>query len=239
VGIGDWVHIQNPNDPSKPIVAQIFRIWETAEGQGMFNACWYYRPEQTIHRFDHCFYENEVLKTGQYRDHAVEEIVDRCFVMFITRYSRGRPQGFPLHKQVYVCESRYNEERHRISRIKTWSSCQPDEVRAKDVAMDLFTTPYSMHKIPSPLLHTLPPNAKATDPMPHPTWGARNAPPIVGAVHMRPLGPNVCIHFPFLISSNFIFYRTMPRLSFLKFDLRTCVYPGKLIPSSLLGITSA
>ncbi|KAH0543967.1 hypothetical protein FGG08_001734 [Glutinoglossum americanum] len=188
--VGDWVHIQNPNDVTKPIVAQIYRTWQDSDGQQWVNACWYYRPEQTVHRFERHFYENEVVKTGQYRDHHIDEVVDRCFVMFFTRYNKGRPRGFPHDKDVYVCESRYNEEKYKLNKIKTWASCLPDEVREKDYEMDLFDQPKKMKKVPSPIKHLLSTNAKETDDIPKPTWGVANAPPIVGAVHKRPREPN-------------------------------------------------
>lgn len=190
--VGDWVHIQNPNDVTKPIVAQIYRTWQDAEGQKWVNACWYYRPEQTVHHYEKHFYPNEVVKTGQYRDHHISEVVDRCFVMFFTRYNRGRPRGFPPDKEVYVCEARYNEEKHKLNKIKTWASCLPDEVREKDYEMDLFDMPRKIKKIPSPIKHLLKEDAKETDDLPKPTWGAENAPPIVGAVHRRPRDDNVC-----------------------------------------------
>ncbi|OOF98509.1 hypothetical protein ASPCADRAFT_512767 [Aspergillus carbonarius ITEM 5010] len=188
--VGDWVHIQNPNDVTKPIVAQVYRTWQDSEGEKWINACWYYRPEQTIHHFEKHFYPNEVVKTGQYRDHRVEEIVDRCFVMFFTRYNRGRPRGLPPDKDVYVCEARYNEEKHKLNKIKTWASCLPDEVREKDYEMDLFDAPRRIKKIPSPIKHLLKGDAKETDDLPKPTWGADNAPPVVGAVHRRPRDEN-------------------------------------------------
>lgn len=194
--VGDWVHIQNPNDVTKPIVAQIYRTWQDSEGEKWINACWYYRPEQTVHHFEKHFYPNEVVKTGQYRDHRVEEIVDRCFVMFFTRYNRGRPRGLPPDKDVYVCEARYNEEKHKLNKIKTWASCLPDEVREKDYEMDLFDAPRRIKKIPSPIKHLLKSDAKETDDLPKPTWGADNAPPVVGAVHRRPRDENV--NFPML-----------------------------------------
>lgn len=189
--VGDWVHIQNPNDENKPIIAQIYRTWQDSEGGKWVNACWYYRPEQTVHRFDKHFLPNEVMKTGQYRDHRIEEVVDRCFVMFFTRFNRGRPRGFPPDKQVYVCEARYNEEKHKLNKIKTWASCLPDEVREKDYEMDLFEGPRKIRKVPSPIKHLLPADAKETDDLPKPTWGAENAPPIIGAVHCRPRDENV------------------------------------------------
>ncbi len=189
--VGDWIHLTNPNDVTKPIVAQIYRTWQDPEGQKWINACWYYRPEQTVHRYEKHFFENEVVKTGQYRDHKIEEVVDRCFVMFFTRYNKGRPRGFPADKEVYVCEARYNEEKFKLNKIKTWASCVPDEVREKDYEMDLFDVPRKMKKVPSPIKHLLREDAKEDDPLPKPTWGAANAPPIVGAVHKRPREANV------------------------------------------------
>lgn len=194
---GDWVHIRNPNDLAKPIVAQVFRTWQDRAGQRWINACWYYRPEQTVHRYEKHFFENEVVKTGQYRDHQIGDVLDRCFVMFVTRFNKGRPRGFPPDKEVYVCESRYNEEKFRFNKIKTWASCVPDEVRERDYEMDLFDVPRRMRKVPSPIKHLLREDAKETDNLPRPTWGSPNAPPIVGAVHRRPPEPNVSSVPPF------------------------------------------
>ncbi|KAM6484921.1 hypothetical protein HDV62DRAFT_274850 [Trichoderma sp. SZMC 28011] len=188
--VGDWVHIRNPNDLAKPIVAQIFRTWQDRAGQKWINACWYYRPEQTVHRFEKHFYVHEVVKTGQYRDHPIADVIDRCYVMFVTRFNKGRPRGLAPDKDVYVCESRYNEEKFHFNKIKTWASCVPDEVRDKDYEMDLFDVPRQMKKIPSPIKHLLRDDAKETDELPRPTWGSPNAPPIIGAVHRRPPGPN-------------------------------------------------
>ena len=50
--------------------------------------CWYYRPEQTCHAVDRLFFLNEVCKTGQYRDHLVDDIVGPCYVIFLTRYQK-------------------------------------------------------------------------------------------------------------------------------------------------------
>lgn len=172
-------------------MAQIYRTWEDKAGQKWVNACWYYRPEQTVHRAEKHFYESEVVKTGQYRDHRIQEVIDRCFVMFITRFPKGRPRGLPKEKSVYVCESRYNEDRHRFAKIKTWVSCVPDEVREKDYQMELFDQPRRLKKMPSPIKHLLRDDAKPTDSMPKPTWGASNAPPLIGAVHCRERESNV------------------------------------------------
>lgn len=193
VTLGDWVHIRNSNDLQKPIVAQIYRLWQDESGQRWINACWYYRPEQTVHRVEKHFFDKEVVKTGQYRDHHIEDVVDRCFVMFQTRYHKGRPRGFPRDKEVYVCEARYNEEKFTFNKIKTWTSCLPDEVREKDYEMDMFPIPQKLKKAPTPIAHLLAPGAKETDALPKPTWGNQNAPPVIGAVHRRPREPNASL----------------------------------------------
>lgn len=187
---GDWIHINNLNDVTKPIVAQIYRTWRDDNGQNWINACWYYRPEQTIHQYEKHFYPDEVCKTGQYRDHHIEEVMDRCFVMFFTRYSRGRPRGLGADKEVYVCESRYNEDKHKFNKIKTWASCLPDEVRDKDYEMDLLAVPRKIKKVPSPIKDELKADQKE-DEIPTPRWGLKNAPPIVGGVRKGPRDENV------------------------------------------------
>ena len=201
--VGDWVHIQNANDVTKPIVAQIYRTWEDADGQAWVNACWYYRPEQTVHHFEKHFFPNEVVKTGQYRDHPIDDVIDRCFVMFFTRFSRGRPRGMSLDREVYVCEARYNEEKHRLNKIKTWASCLPDEVRDKDYEMDLFESIRRVKKTPSPLLHLLKDDEKDSETHSRPRWGAENAPPIVGGIYKGPRDENVS-------SNNLIYFSYSP-----------------------------
>jgi len=186
--VGDWVHIQNPNDLTKPIPAQIYRTYKAPNGQNMVNVCWYYRPEQTIHRFDKHFFPNEVVKTGRYRDHHIEEIEGKCFIMFFTRYFKGRPRGLSEGMEIYVCEARYNEAQHQFNKIKTWASCLPDEVRDRDYEMDLFDHPRKMKKFPSPIGYLLKDEQKETDDFPKVTWGADGAPPKIGAVHRRPRG---------------------------------------------------
>jgi chromatin structure-remodeling complex subunit RSC1/2 len=188
--VGDWIHIQNPNDVTKPIIAQIYRTWRGSDGQDWINACWYFRPEQTIHQYERHFYPAEVCKTGQYRDHHIQEVVDRCFIMFYTRYSRGRPRNIEPKTEVYVCETRYNEEKHKFNKIKTWASCLPDEVRDKDYEMDLFDAPRRIKKVPSPIKHLLKDSAKGPGDVSQ-VYGSKNAPPIVGAVHTGARDDNV------------------------------------------------
>lgn len=186
--VGDWVHISNPNDPAKPTVGQVFRLWRE-NGKTWANCCWYYRPEQTVHKFDKLFWENEVVKSGQYRDHLVDDILEKCFVMFITKYQRGRPKGIG-QRSVYLCESRYNENEKTFNKIRTWKACIPDEIRTTDYEMDMFEKNKPLKKLYSPLRNELPPNARDDDPIPEPTMGDPMAPPLRGAVYKRPYDPN-------------------------------------------------
>lgn len=193
--VGDWIHLTNLNDVTKPVVGQIYRTWRDIGGQDWINACWYFRPEQTVHRYDKHFYENEVVKTGRYNDHKIDDVVDRCFVMFFTRYFKGRPRNFPADKEIYVCEARYNEKEAKFNKIKTWASCIPDEVRENDYEMDLFDSPRPMKKVSSPIKHLLRDDATDNDPRPNATIGVDGAPPIVGAVHILPRSENVSFLF--------------------------------------------
>ena len=205
--IGDWIHVQNPNDVTKPIVAQIYRTWQDPEGQKWINACWYYRPEQTVHHYEKHFYPNEVVKTGQYRDHQIDEIVDRCFVMFFTRYSRGRPRDIG-DKEVYVCEARYNEEKHKLNKIKTWASCLPDEVRDKDYEMDLFESARKIKKVPSPLSYLISDGKEHGDTA-QAEWGLPSAPPRRGGIYKGPRDENVSCANVFLLALLPLTFRSM------------------------------
>jgi chromatin structure-remodeling complex subunit RSC1/2 len=84
--IGDWVHLWNPDEPGKPIVGQIWKIF-TAPGsdQRFVRACWYYRPEDTVHPAGRAFFVDEVFKTGHMIDHEAEDVLERCFVFALLR----------------------------------------------------------------------------------------------------------------------------------------------------------
>ncbi|EDO15556.1 hypothetical protein Kpol_1042p15 [Vanderwaltozyma polyspora DSM 70294] len=182
--IGDWALINNPNDPTKPTVGQIFKLWSTSDGKKWFNACWYIRPEQTVHRVDRLFYKNEVFKTGQYRDHLTSELVGKGYVVHFTRYQRGDPD-IKIDGPLFVCEFRYNENDKGFNKIRTWKACLPEEIRDQE-EVTIPINGRKFFKYASPIKHLLPANATATDPIPQPKEGAPNAPPIAGGVYIRP-----------------------------------------------------
>lgn len=182
--IGDWVLIKNPNDETKPTVGQIFRIWSMPDGSKWFNACWYFRPEQTVHRVDRLFYKHEVMKTGQYRDNLVTDLISKCYVVHFTRYQRGDPD-MKIEGPLFICEFRYNESDKGFNKIRTWKACLPEELRDQDEP----TIPVGNRKFfkyPSPIRQLLPANATPNDPIPDAVEGVAGGPPLVGAVYLRP-----------------------------------------------------
>ncbi|KAH0590018.1 Chromatin structure-remodeling complex subunit rsc1 [Termitomyces sp. J132] len=158
--LGDWVHLSNPDDPSRPIVAQVFRTWVSDEpakkGQPGLTVSWYYRPEQTFHPSNRMFWEGEVFKTSHFADHPVEDIIEKIACQFTARHIRGRPRppywylGWPL----YVCDSRYNDRDRVFVKIKNWNSCVPEEVRKSTEFMPIypFERLVSPSQFPSPFI---------------------------------------------------------------------------------------
>ncbi|KAI5117803.1 hypothetical protein M0805_004563 [Coniferiporia weirii] len=144
VRLADWLHLANPDDPNRPIVAQVFKCWVSDEpskkGRPGVTTCWYYRPEQTFHPANREFWEGEVFKTGHFADHPLEDIIEKIACQFTARHLRGRPRapfwypGWPL----YVCDSRYNDRERVFVRIKNWASCVPEEVRKKPEWMRIY-----------------------------------------------------------------------------------------------------
>ncbi|KAF8174741.1 RSC complex protein [Pholiota molesta] len=148
VKLADWVHLSNPDDPSKPIIGQ--------KGQPGITVSWYYRPEQTYHPASRQFWEGEVFKTSHFADHPVEDIIEKIACQFTARHIRGRPRppfwyvGFPL----YVCDARYNDRDRVFVRLKNWNSCVPEEVRQTPEFMPIYPFERTVYpvRLPSPFL---------------------------------------------------------------------------------------
>ncbi|EMD41459.1 hypothetical protein CERSUDRAFT_110034 [Gelatoporia subvermispora B] len=144
VRLADWLHLSNPDDPSRPIIGQVFRCYISDEtgkkGLPGVTVCWYYRPEQTFHPANRSFWEREVFKTSHFADHPLEDIIEKIACQFTARHIRGRPRppywypGWPL----YVCDSRYNDRERIFVKIKNWNSCVPEEVRKSTEFMPIY-----------------------------------------------------------------------------------------------------
>ncbi|KZT09072.1 uncharacterized protein LAESUDRAFT_723382 [Laetiporus sulphureus 93-53] len=144
IRLADWLHLSNPDDPSKPIIGQVFKCYISDEparkGQPGLTVCWYFRPEQTFHPAHRQFWENEVFKTSHFADHPLEDVIEKIACQFTARHIRGRPRppfwypGWPL----YVCDSRYNDRERIFVKIKNWNSCVPEEVRKSTEFMPIY-----------------------------------------------------------------------------------------------------
>ncbi|KAF8588485.1 hypothetical protein K439DRAFT_1384573 [Ramaria rubella] len=158
IRVGDWVHLMNPDEPARPIIAQVFKTW-VPDGDGVrktqqgLTACWYFRPEQTVHPAHRQFWEGEIFKTGHFADHVAEDIIEKIACQFTAKHVRGRPRppywypGWPL----YVCDSRYNDRERVFVKIKNWNSCIPEDYRKND-----FMPIYPFERIIYPKRHPSP-----------------------------------------------------------------------------------
>lgn len=158
ITVGDWVHLMNPADPTRPTIAQIWKIFKregAMEEAAMLTCCWYFRPEQTVHPASRYFFPDEVMKTGLYIDHAIEDVISKCHTLFYTRWTKGRPPRYvvdPLDP-LYIAEYRYDERTYEQNKIKNWNSCLPEEQRGPDQPFELFAEPIMLPaRIPSPFL---------------------------------------------------------------------------------------
>ncbi|KAF9581421.1 hypothetical protein BGW38_001576, partial [Lunasporangiospora selenospora] len=151
--IGDFVHIRNLIEPSKPTVGLIFGIWEDEDARIWIDASWFQRPEHIVHPYTSRFYENEVVKTSGMHEHVMDEILDKCYVLYAKDYVRGRPKSWREGRAIYICEQRYHESEKSLSRIKNWPACLPPDYTGAGgngtEDLDLFPTPLVIKKLPS------------------------------------------------------------------------------------------
>ncbi|KAI8350693.1 hypothetical protein B0O80DRAFT_389041, partial [Mortierella sp. GBAus27b] len=147
--VGDFVHLKNDRDPSKPIIALIFSLWEDESGEAGLDATWFLRPEQTIHPYASRFYPSEVLKASGSHEHMVDEIQEKCFVLYVREFIRGRPVEWKQGQTIYLCEQRYNETYKSLSRIKNWASCFPPGHKPSDMKLNPYPEPLTLKRLPS------------------------------------------------------------------------------------------
>ncbi|KAH9850627.1 hypothetical protein C2E23DRAFT_904961 [Lenzites betulinus] len=160
IRLADWLHLSNPDDPSRPIIGQVFKCYSLQDnqkkGQLGVSVSWYYRPEQTFHPASRQFWEKEVFKTSHFADHPIEDIIEKIACQFTARHLRGRPRapfwhpGWPL----YVCDARYNDRERVFVKIKNWNSCIPEEVRKTEAFMPIYPFERAVvpRALPSPFL---------------------------------------------------------------------------------------
>ncbi|KAI8803532.1 Bromodomain-containing protein [Cladochytrium replicatum] len=140
--IGQCVHVKNYVDPSKPIICQITEVYKKKDGKIYLQGAWYLRPENTVHRSSQKFMEFEVFKTTHMEEYHLTDVQDTCFVLFVKDYVRGRPRNLRPGQSVYVCESRYNEQRENMQKIKQWK----DSIK---IDLEIYTTPIVPKRVKS------------------------------------------------------------------------------------------
>ncbi|KAG9321032.1 hypothetical protein KVV02_004993 [Mortierella alpina] len=146
---GDFVHLRNERDPSKPLIALIYGLWEDENGQTGLDATWFLRPEQIVHSYTSRFYPSEVVKASGPHEHLVDEIQERCFVLYTRDFVRGRPVDWRQGQSIYVCEQRYSESSKTVTKIKNWASILPPGRKPSDIKFNLFPEPLVLKKLPS------------------------------------------------------------------------------------------
>lgn len=86
----------------------------------------------------------------------IEEFVGRCFVMFFTRYTRGRPHPSAWTPDIplYVCEFRYKDDQKSFKKIKSWNSCVPEQIRHNEYDFEPYADEHvdALQKIKSPFI---------------------------------------------------------------------------------------
>jgi chromatin structure-remodeling complex subunit RSC1/2 len=140
---GEFLYIANPIEPIKPTIGQILRIFLAKNGSTQFEANWFLRPEQTVHKASQKFLENEVLKSNRSETYSMDDVVGRCWVLYIKDYIRGKPKGATDMKHVYVCESRYNDQVKAHSKIKQWN------YKGREPELELYKVPLIPVKVAS------------------------------------------------------------------------------------------
>ncbi|KAG0254129.1 hypothetical protein BGZ95_006125, partial [Linnemannia exigua] len=147
--VGDFVHIRNESDPSKPIIGLIFGLWVDAKGVKRVDAGWFLRPEQIIVPYASRFYASEVVKMSERVDYLLDDVQGRCFVLQTKDYVRGRPVSWKEGQTIYVCEQRYNESYKSVTKIKNWANCLPPGQKNDSISLTPFPYPLVLKKLPS------------------------------------------------------------------------------------------
>ena len=139
-----------PCFPPPSIFISIFFVLLCSNQNG-FSGFAFYRPDQTKHVSTRKFFEREIFKTTDFRELGFDQ-PRRCCVLFHKDYVRGKPQGF-APEDVYVCESRYNENAASFHAIKLWKSCIPAAVAKRGELhppLDLYPAPIALTRsVPS------------------------------------------------------------------------------------------
>ncbi|XP_076317275.1 protein polybromo isoform X4 [Tachypleus tridentatus] len=118
--VGDFVYVEPREKAMEPHIIHISKLRRDSEGEQWIYGCWFYRPNETFHLATRKFLQKEVFKSDNYNSTPLNQVLGKCYVMFVKEYFKLKPEGFD-DKDVYVCESRYSAKVKAFKKIKIWS----------------------------------------------------------------------------------------------------------------------
>ncbi|KAG8184625.1 hypothetical protein JTE90_022674 [Oedothorax gibbosus] len=144
--VGDFVYIEPREKGMDPHIMHVEKLWRDTQGEQWLYGCWFYRPNETFHLATRKFLEKEVFKSDNYNSTPLNQVIGKCYVMFVKDYFKMRPSDFDF-KDVYVCESRYSAKAKAFKKIKVWNFTANDHLKlvAREEQVDAVRVP-SMFK---------------------------------------------------------------------------------------------
>lgn len=138
VQVGDWIHVASDKDPSRPLVACIFRLSTSPTLGGRMWVNYYARPEESNHDGNKTFHPQEILKTNVFGVHDVADLLEHCFVLFDRKWLRMRPTPDPrgefwrAYEHVWMCADRWRPDLGTFIKIKNWAQVLPEGIKESD-----------------------------------------------------------------------------------------------------------
>ncbi|KAL5013533.1 hypothetical protein ScPMuIL_007803 [Solemya velum] len=126
--VGDFIYVEPREADMEAHIMCIEKLYTDTAGIQMLHGNWYYRPNETYHLATRKFLEKEVFKSDFFTSLPINQIIRKCFVMYVKDYFKYRPENFP-DKDVFVCESRYNQKHKCFKKIKIWQNTKIEHVK--------------------------------------------------------------------------------------------------------------
>ncbi|CAH1134905.1 unnamed protein product [Ceutorhynchus assimilis] len=104
-------------DYSELDIFRIERLWKDKDtGKRFAYGHHYLRPHETFHEPTRKFFSNEVMRVPLYEAVPVELVMERCWVMDINTFCKGRPIG-AQEDHIYICEYRVDKAAKMFSKV--------------------------------------------------------------------------------------------------------------------------
>jgi protein polybromo-1 len=118
--LGDFVYVRS--DQAQPFIARIDRMWTDSNEDPWFHGPWFVRTTEIEHVPTHMFYEKELFMSNIQDTNPMRSIIRKCAVLHPTDFVKWRPTEI-LETDVYVCESKYNEDEKLLKKMKNLKVC--------------------------------------------------------------------------------------------------------------------